>query len=113
MAKVYLQSAGELLMREREKNSKKFHRCISALICHQQGKSPHVAVLCTGTHYNDKQVCYSSEYIKEKVFSNCPCDGHAESLCYEAAPIYFQREMLECLDNKESIFTFNLDKHVQ
>ena len=96
----YLETAGKSLLQEREKGSKKCHRCISALIC-CQGKIPHVAVLCTGTHYNDNEVCYSTEHIEGKVLSNSPCDGHAEALCFEAAPIYFQREMLKCLDEKE------------
>lgn len=98
MIECYLDTASNSLLSEREKGSKKCHRCISALICCQD-KKLHVAVLCTGTHYNDREVCYST-------FSNSPCDGHAESLCYEAAPIYFQDEMLNCIDNKESIFTF-------
>lgn len=107
MVECYLGTAGDSLLKEREKGSKKCHRCISALICHQKGKKPHVAVLCTGTHYNDKEVCYSTECNKEnKVLSNSPCDGHAEALCFEAAPIYFQGEMLKCLDKKQSIFDF-------
>ena len=102
MVDCYLNTAGVSLLKEREKNSKKCHRCISALICHQKEKI-HIAVLCTGTHYNDKSVCYSTEYIKEKVLSNSPCDGHAESLCFEAAPIYFQKEMLKCIEEKNLI----------
>ena len=108
MVECYLGTAGNSLLQEKEKGSKKCHRCISALICHQEGKTPHVAVLCTGTRYNDKEVCYSTEYIKGnlKVLSNSPCDGHAEALCFEAAPIYFQGEMLKCLENKQSVFDF-------
>ena len=106
MVGCYLDTAGNSLLQEREKKSNKCHRCISAIICHQEGEKPHVAVLCTGTHYNDKEVCYSTEYIKDKVLSNSPCDGHAEALCLEAVPIYFQGEMLKCLDNKQSVFDF-------
>ena len=36
--------------------------------------------------------------------NDTPCDGHAESLCIEAAPIFFQNEMLNCLDEEISIF---------
>ena len=42
--------------------------------------------------------------IKSK---DSPCDGHAESLCIEAAPIFFQSEMLSCLDTETSIFDYD------
>ena len=45
--------------------------------------------------------------IKSK---DTPCDSHAESLCIEAAPIFFQSEMLSCLDGEISIFTYDSNK---
>ena len=117
---------------KRQKKGKKYHRCIAALICHPTGKDPYVAVLCTGTKMNDGE-CYSTISKCSKDCStvlnteakksdgdtgtkkshggskNCSytCEGHAEGLCYEVAPIYFQQEMQNCLCKRESVFEFD------
>ena len=100
----YLNSAARSYLREKEKNQTKGHRCIAALICHPCNEEPFVAVLCTGTKYNDGK-CYSTQNNGGKS-KDSPCDSHAESLCIEAAPIYLQNEMLSCLDGEISIFEY-------
>lgn len=75
-------------------DTKRRNKVIAALICDINGQA-HVAVISTGTHIN-----YTSECKLERI-----CDGHAESMCYEAAPIYFQEQMLNCSEDKSSIFT--------
>ena len=78
---------------------KKIHRVLAALICHQEKKSPYAAILCTGTLHKDTEVCGSGG-------SFGTCDGHAESIIYEAAPKYFMNEMANALkeEENESIF---------
>jgi len=95
---AYIKEVGNILQKDSEKSITVYHRCIAALIC-DQGKSASVAVICTGTRYNNTKDCYRNP--------PSPCDMHAESLCYDIAPVFFQMEMLECLkpDGKESIFT--------
>lgn len=79
------------------KDDKNYHKVIAALICDVDG-NPYVAVMGTGTHKNDTKEC-KKEFI---------CDGHAESICYEVAPLYFQEQMLMCNEeNTESIFTYD------
>ena len=85
---------------KQSENSKHYNKVIAALICDNNGK-PYVAVIGTGTRKNDKNKC-------EK---DCVCDGHAESICFEAAPMYFQEQMLHVSHDKEdSIFTYNSKK---
>ena len=81
-------------------DSKKVHRVIAALMC-RNGNSCYTALLSTGTYHNDLQKCGSTS----------TCDGHAVSICYEAAPKYFLKELrslengdasiFECLPNEE------------
>lgn len=108
MVDSYLNSAAQSYLHEKEKNQTKGHRCIAALICHPHKEEPFVAVLCTGTKYNDGK-CYSTQNDGGKS-KDSPCDSHAESLCIEAAPIYFQNEMLSCLDGEFSIFQYKNSK---
>ena len=104
MADFYKSSAGKSYLADKEKNQKKCHRCIAALICDPHKEDPFVAVLCTGTKYNEAK-CYSMQ-DGSKNHKDSPCDGHAESLCIEAAPIFFQNEMQRCLEGEISIFEF-------
>ena len=111
MVQFYLNTAGKSFVidnglnkkeKKKQNQTKKYHRCIAALICHRPKEQPYVAVLCTGTKTNHQE-CYSTRPEDKK---DRPCDGHAESLCYEVVPIYFQREMINCLNNQKSIFEF-------
>ena len=104
MKDFYISSAGKSHLADREKNQKKCHRCIAALICDPHKEDPFVAVLCTGTKCNEGK-CYSTQ-DGSKNHKDSPCDGHAESLCIEAAPIFFQNEMQRCLEGEISIFEF-------
>ena len=81
------------------KTSSKIHKHLAALICHQEKKSPYAALLCTGTLHKDTEVCGHEG-------SHGTCDGHAESIIYEAAPKYFMNEMVNLLkeEENESIF---------
>lgn len=81
------------------KSSKKIHKNIAALICHQEKRSPYAAILSTGTLHKDTEVCSHGG-------SHGTCDGHAESIIYEAAPKYFMNEMANLLkeEGNESIF---------
>ena len=92
-----MQESYKSKFKEHNPNAKHCNKVIAALICDIQGQA-HVAVICTGTHINYMKKCnHSPEHI---------CDGHAESMCYEAAPIYFQEQMLRCKEHKNSIFTY-------
>ena len=72
---------------------KKVHRVIAALIC-RNGNSCYTAILSTGTYHNDSEKCgYTST-----------CDGHAVSVCYEAAPKYFLKEIRSLQNGDDSIF---------
>ena len=109
MVDFYLNTAAKALSKYNEAHKdkpKKYHRCIAALICHPTGKDPYVAVLCTGTKMNDGE-CHSTKHKDHK--KDNPCEGHAASLCYEVAPIYFQQEMQNCINGKESIFEHKND----
>ena len=75
--------------------SKKVHRVIAALIC-RNGNSCYTAILSTGTYHNDLQKCGSTS----------TCDGHAVSICYEAAPKYFLKEIRSLRNGDDSIFEF-------
>lgn len=73
------------------------HQAIAALICDQPDKNPYTAILSTGTHHNDAERCGSTS----------ACDGHAVSVIYEAAPDYFNQEMINLNENaSDSIFEF-------
>lgn len=67
------------------------------MICDQPGECPHITTFAAGTRHNDEQMCYASS----------PCSMHAESLCYDTAPIYFQLEMSNCLKRNRSIFSYD------
>ena len=117
MVKFYRNTAGKSFIfdnrlneneKKKQNQTKKYHRCIAALICQNPEKQPYVAVLCTGTKTNHQE-CYSTRPEDKK---DRPCDGHAESLCYEVVPIYFQREMINCLNNQKSIFEFINDSFI-
>ena len=110
MVNFYLNTAGKSFIidnklneneKKKQNQTRKYHRCIAALICHPPKETPYVAVLCTGTKTNHQE-CYSTRH--EDKNKDLPCDGHAESLCYEIFPIYSRREMLNCLEGKQSIF---------
>ena len=81
------------------KISNKIHKHLAALVCHQERRSPYAALLCTGTLHKDTEICGHEG-------SHGTCDGHAESIIYEAAPKYFMNEMDILLKEKdnESIF---------
>ena len=79
----------------------KIHRVIAALICHQEKKSPYAAILCTGTLHKDTELCGSGG-------SHGTCDGHAESIIYEAAPKYFMNEMDNVSKGEENESIFEL-----
>ena len=110
MVKYYLSSAAKSYLDKKEKKQTKCHRCIAAIICHPYDQEPFVAVLCTGTKYNHGK-CYSTQNGAPPCDAS-PCDAHAESLCFEAAPIFFQNEMLKCLDENISIFEYTEDKKI-
>ena len=56
----------------------------------------YTAILNTGTYHNDSEKCgYTST-----------CDGHAVSICYEAAPKYFLKEIESLKSGEDSIFEF-------
>lgn len=86
---------------ETDNNTKiaKIHKHLAALVCHRERKSPYAALLCTGTLHKDSEVCGHEG-------SHGTCDGHAESIIYEAAPKYFMNEMDILLkeEDNESIF---------
>lgn len=73
----------------------KTHKVIAALVC-QNRKSCYTAVLSTGRYHNDAKKCGSTT----------TCDGHAVSICYEAAPKYFMEEILSLKNGEDSIFEF-------
>ena len=101
MTETYKNKVGSIIKRPRDKQ-RVYHKCIAALIC-DQNNNPFVATIATGTHWNNDQACY---WKPPK-----PCSMHAESLCYDAAPIFFQMEMLNCYtENKASIFTHDQNK---
>ena len=79
----------------------KIHRHLAALICHQENRSPYAAILCTGTSHKDAEACNHEG-------SHGTCDGHAESIIYEAAPKYFMNEMDNLLKEKENESIFEL-----
>ena len=79
----------------------RIHRVLAALICHQEKKSPYAAILCTGTSHKDTEVCGNGG-------SHGTCDGHAESIIYEAAPKYFMNEMASVLKEEENESIFEL-----
>ena len=74
------------------KNSK-FHKVIAALIC-QDGPLCYTAVLSTGRYHNDLDKCGLTT----------TCDGHAISVCYEAAPKYFLKEIASLKRGESSVF---------
>ena len=102
MVDFYLKTAARFLLYNKSREEEMYHRCIATLICHNNEEDPYVAVLCTGTKMNTGE-CYSTKNDRKK---DLPCDGHAESLCYEVAPIYFQQEMKNCIDRQKSIFEY-------
>ena len=60
----------------------------------QNGKSCYTAILSTGAYHNDSEKCgYTST-----------CDGHAVSICYEAAPKYFLQEIESLKNGEDSVF---------
>ena len=75
--------------------SKTVHRVIAALIC-RNGDTCYTAILSTGTYYNDSEKCGSTS----------TCDGHAVSICYEAAPKYFLKEIGSLHNGGHSIFEY-------
>ena len=79
----------------------KIHRHLAALICHQENRSPYAAILCTGTLHKDSEICSYED-------SHGTCDGHAESIIYEAAPKYFMNEMVNSLKQEENESIFEL-----
>ncbi|XP_065915098.1 uncharacterized protein [Dysidea avara] len=93
MKNAYINEVGNVLSFQRKSKPPVFHKCVAALIC-DKDKRAFVATICTGTHWNSKKKCYQT-----------PCSMHAESLCYDTAPVFFQMEMLKCLSGKDSIFT--------
>jgi len=89
----------EVYWGEHVKKTDKIHKVIAALICHQERKSPYAAILCTGALHKDTEECGHDG-------SHGTCDGHAESIIYEAAPKYFMNEVTNSLkeEENESIF---------
>ena len=71
------------------------HKVIAALVC-QNGKSCYTAILSTGTYHNDRDKCGFTS----------TCDGHAVSICYEAAPKYFLEEIKSLKNKEDSIFEY-------
>lgn len=78
-----------------------YHKCIAALICDHDNNA-FVATMGTGTHWNSSKPCYQDPPFF--------CSMHAESLCYDAAPTFFQIEIINCLDCKKSIFIHNTNE---
>ena len=76
-------------------DSKKVHKVIAALVC-QNGKKCFTAILSTGTYHNDSEKCGLTS----------TCDGHAVSICYEAAPKFFLEEIKNLKDGDDSIFEY-------
>ena len=76
-------------------DSNKIHKVIAALIC-QNGKHCYAAILSTGTYHNDTEKCGLTS----------TCDGHAVSICYEAAPKYFLKEIKSLKNGDDSIFEY-------
>jgi len=96
MRKKYLSAVERYFTKERTQGGKVCHKCIAALVCDQAG-DPYIAIFAAGTRHNDEEECYHSS----------PCSMHAESLCFDTAPIFFQIEMSNCRRDKSSIFSFN------
>ena len=74
-------------------DNSEIHKVIAALICHN-GRSCYAAILSTGTYHNDTEKCGTTS----------TCDGHAVSICYEAAPKYFLKEIKSLKNGDDSIF---------
>ena len=74
-------------------DNSKIHKVIAALIYHNGGTC-YAAILSTGTYHNDTEICGSTS----------TCDGHAVSICYEAAPKYFLKEIKSLKNKDDSIF---------
>ena len=86
--------------------SNKIHKEIAALIYHQEGRLPYVAILGTGTLHRDSERC-AHEGSRGHECNHCTCDGHAESIVYEGAPKYFMNQMVHLVSEKkmsDSIF---------